>query len=119
MANLPNTTDSNSTQTFFNGYFNQAVQISQAIYEQVYGYFYRKTGSKTAAESLTQMLLSLTYNNSLDPIKMMTEFEKSGDVSSYKRLLLSFFNSTKGSTSKLGYRSNRSQNQYVSRTILP
>lgn len=119
MANLPVTTNTQSTQSFFNGYYNQPIQLHPGIFEQVYAYFMNKTNSKSAANSLTQALLSLTYNTSLDPIKLLVEFEKSPDISSFKTLLISFFNSTKGATSKLGFKTNINQNPYISRTILP
>ena len=38
MANTP-TTQQTDTQVFFNGYFSQPIQVSDALWGQVYGYF--------------------------------------------------------------------------------
>lgn len=118
MANITETLDPNSSQTFFNGYFSQPVQVDQAVYGQVLTFFQNRSGSYLVAESLAQALVTLCYNNSLDPLVMLTEFDKATNDSQLKQLLLSFFNATKGATSKLGYSNIRQQNKYVSRTIL-
>lgn len=119
MANIPNTnTDPNSAQTFFNGYFSQTLQVSAAVYGQVNGFFLARTSSTTVADSLSQALLTLTYNNNLDPLVMIAEFDKAASESDLKKLLISFFNASKGPTSKLGFYNKRHNNQYVQRTIL-
>jgi hypothetical protein len=120
MANLPNntTSDPNSAQTFFNGYFTQTIQVSQAVYGQVLSFFRDRTSSDSAAESLTQALLTLCTNNQLDPLLMTAELNKAPNESELKKLLISFFNASKGATSKLGYANQRNKNDYVTRTIL-
>ena len=101
MANTP-TTQITDTQVFFNGYFNQPLQVSDAVWQQIYGYFYNLTNSADAANALAQSVISLTYNNNLNPLDLIKQFQQNPNSNSVKTLLISFFNSIKGSTSKLG-----------------
>ena len=118
MANIPNNTDANSPQTFFNGYFSQTLQVSSAVYGQVNGFFLARTSNSAVADSLSQDLLTLTYNNNLDPLIMIAEFDKAASESDLKKLLISFFNASKGATSKLGYFNKRTDNNLIKRSIL-
>jgi hypothetical protein len=118
MANIP-VTSVDQEQTFFNSYFNQSLQIDPVQYNEIFNFFRSRTGSRSAALSLTDMLIALTYKNNLDPNRMLLEFQKTTDSSSYKKLIISFFNSQKGPTSKLGFRNTASTNQTISRAILP
>ena len=119
MANIPNNnTEPNSSQTFFNGYFSQTLQVSSAVYGQVNGFFLARTSDAAVADSLSQALLTLTYNNNLDPLIMISEFEKAASDSDLKKLLISFFNASKGATSKLGYFNKKTNNNYVQKSIL-
>ena len=119
MANLPNSNiNPDSPQNFFNGYFSQTLNVSSAIYGQVYGFFRERTSNTTVADSLTQALLTLTYNNNLDPLVMVAEFDKAATESDLKKLMIAFFNASKGPTSKIGYHNVRYLNQYVQRSIL-
>jgi hypothetical protein len=117
MSNIPQqqVTD---TQLFFNGYFNQPIQISDAVYQQIYGYFLTLTNSTDAANALTQSVITLTYNNNLNPLDLIQKFQVDPKSNNTKALLVSFFNSTKGATSKLGYKNNNSTTPDVARNIL-
>ena len=89
---------------FFNGYYSQPIQVSDDVWTQVYGYFYNITNNVEAANALAQSLLTLTYNNKLNPLDLLQQFQKNPNNSDVKTLLISFFNNIKGSTSKLGYK---------------
>jgi hypothetical protein len=117
MANTP-TTQITDTQVFFNGYFNQPLQVSDAVWQQIYGYFYNLTNSADAANALAQSVISLTYNNNLNPLDLIKQFQQNPNSNSVKTLLISFFNSIKGSTSKLGYQKPSSVSPVVSKNIL-
>jgi hypothetical protein len=117
MANIPVTTVEQE-QTFFNSYFNQSMQVNPVQYNEIFNFFRSKTGSRSAAQSLTDMLIALTYQNNLDPNRMLVEFQKTSDSSTYKKLMIGFFNSQKGPTSKLGFRNTVNSNQTISRAIL-
>jgi hypothetical protein len=118
MANIPSAISGTSSQTFFNGYFTQPVQVSEAVYQQVYGFFLDKTRDSSAAQSLSQAVLSLTYNNNLDPLTLIADFNKASNESDLKQLLVAFFNATKGATSKLGYNQTKGTNKFVNKNIV-
>ena len=114
-TNLPNNTS--QTQQYFNGYYNQPVTMDPDIYNQVYSFFTSKTASAEAAKTLTQNVMILTYNNKLDPLAVIKDFSKAASESEFKILLITFFNSLRGPTSKVGYGNTRYVNQWVQRNI--
>lgn len=116
-TNLPNSTT--TTQQFFNGYYNQPVTMQPDVYNTVYAFFLSKTNSDAAAQTLTQNIMVLTYNNNLDPLQIIKDFDKVASSSELKTLLITFFNSLRGPTSKIGYSNNTYQNQWVQRNIIP
>jgi len=118
MANAPTVTDSSSPKSFFNGYFTQPVQISDAVWEQVYNYFLTLTNDPTAANTLAQSVIALTHNNNLNPLTVLNQFQTSPNNSNIKNLLISFFNNVKGSTSKLGYKNNITTSANIARNII-
>ena len=118
MANLPTPTSSSSSQLFFNGYFSQPIQTNPAVWEQVYGYFLTLTKDSDAANALAQSIIALTYNNNLNPLSVIQQFQSSPNSNNVKQLLISFFNSAKGATSKLGYKKNNSVPSNIARNII-
>lgn len=117
MANLP-LTNPTDVQAFFNGYFTQPIQVSDAVWQQVYGYFYNITNDVNAAAALAQNVITLTYNNNLNPLDLIKNFQSNPNQNNVKNLLISFFNSVKGPTSKLGFNKNTTVSASVSRTII-
>ena len=115
-TNLPNTTS--TTQQFFNGYFNQPVTMQPDVYNTVYSFFKNATESDAAAETLTKNVMVLTYNNNLDPLQIIKDFGKAATQSELKTLLISFFNSLRGPSSKIGFSNKTNANQWVQRNIL-
>ena len=84
MANVPTVTNSSSSKSFFNGYFTQPVQISDAVWGQVYGYFLELTNDSNAAKTLAQSIIALTYNNNLNPLTVLQQFQASPNNSNIK-----------------------------------
>lgn len=117
-TNLPNTSNTTTAQ-FFNGYYNQEVTYSPEVYNQILSFFSARTGSKDAAQQLTQTVLTLTYNNGLDPLTVLTDFNAAASTSEFKLLLLTFFNTLRGPTSKIGFSNDIFKNQWVERNIIP
>lgn len=115
-TNLP--TQPTQTQQFFNGYYNQSIPMDPDIYQRVYSFFLNKTASEAAARQLTQNVMILTHNNRLDPIAIINDFEKVASSSELKTLLITFFNSLRGPTSKIGYGNTTFTNRWVERNIL-
>ena len=118
MANLPSTSQPQNTQVFFNGYFSQPIQVSDAIWGQVYGYFYDLTKNAETASVLAQSIITLTYNNNLEPLAVLQQFQSAPNSNNIKNLLISFFNSAKGPTSKLGYKNINATPVNVARNII-
>ena len=108
-----------STDAFFNGYFSQTIQVSDAVWGQIYGYFIGLTKNSESANALSQAVIAICYNNNLDPLTLLKEFQANPVQSNVKTLLISFFNSTKGSTSKLGFKNNLNTSKYIERNLLP
>jgi len=117
MANVPNN-QVTDTQIFFNGYFSQPIQVSDAVWQQVYGYFLTLTNSSNAASAMAQAVITLTTNNNLSPLDLIQQFQANPQSNNTKSLLVSFFNSVKGSTSKIGYKKNNSTTPNVARNII-
>jgi hypothetical protein len=118
MANLPTPVSVTNPSVFFNGYFSQPLQVSDAVWGQVYGYFFSLTNDVDSANALAQGVIALTYNNNLDPLTVIAQFQSAPNSSSVKQLLISFFNSAKGATSKLGYKINNATPPNVARNIV-
>jgi hypothetical protein len=114
-TNLPG--QSTQTQEFFNGYYNQKITMNPNEYNQVYSFFVSKTGSESAAQQLTQTVMIITYNNNISPIQIINDFNKAASVSDFKTLLITFFNSFRGPTSKIGYSNNIFKNEWIERNI--
>lgn len=118
MANLPSPVSVTNPSVFFNGYFSQPMQISDAVWGQVYGYFYSLTNDVDSANALAQSVIALTYNNNLDPLTVVAQFQSAPNESNVKNLLISFFNNAKGATSKLGYKRNNVIPPNVAKNII-
>jgi hypothetical protein len=123
MANIPlptsigADTDLNAS-IFFNGYYSQPIQVSDNVWGQIYGYFIGLTNNSESANALSQAVVAICYNNGLDPLTLLKEFQANPAQNNVKNLLISFFNSTKGSTSKLGFKNNLTTNKYIERNLL-
>ena len=107
-----------STQDFFNGYYNQPIPVDTVVYNRVLTFFKSKTSSLAAAEQLTQNVLALTFKNKLDPIEVIQDFDKATNNSELKMLFITFFNSLRSPTSKVGFGNSNKTNQWIQRNIL-
>jgi len=112
-TNLPD------SQNYTTSLLSTSLNIDGEIYNQVFAFFSSKTNSVPAAQQLTQSVLTLTYNNNVDPLKIITEFNKAANDSELKTLLIAFFNSLRPSTSKIGFGINNQTNEWIQRNILP
>jgi hypothetical protein len=118
-SNLPATSSENiANQRIFNGTFFQEIPIDENTHSIVYGFFLGKTGLKESADSLTQSLLSVCYNNKFNPIDILKEFDKATTESNFKKILIGVFNTGRNPTSKIGYSKGTSVNKWVARNIV-
>jgi hypothetical protein len=102
----------------FNGTYYQDVPVDQGTFDVIYGYFYDRTGLKEAADSLTQSVLIIGFNNKVNPLDILKEFEKAATVSDLKKIMIAIFNTSKYPTSKIGYNKGQHINKWVSRNIV-
>ena len=120
MANLPTTSsESNALKKLFNGAFYQSVMVDDSTYNLIYGFFLDRTGFKESADALSSTLLTLANNQKINPVDILSEFDKATSESDFKKVLIALFNNSRISTSKLGYSLNKTTNKWVDRTILP
>ena len=119
MANLPyDNKEAKALRELFNGSFYQTVPIDENTYSVVYGYFLDKTGLKEAADSLTQSIITIGFNNKVNPIDIIKEFDKAASLSDLKKIMIALFNSSKVPTSKVGYSKGPKINKWVFRNIV-
>jgi hypothetical protein len=116
-TNLPDT--KTTTEQIFNGYYTQQVTYNPEVYNQILAFFISRSESESAAKQLTQSVMALTYNNNLDPLTVLKDFGSAASTNEFKLLLLTFFNTLRGPTSKIGYANDTFKNQWVERNILP
>ena len=81
-------------------------------------YFFNKTNLKESAEALTQTVLAVSYNTKINPLDILNEFDKAPNNSDLKKLMISVFNTSRGSTSKIGFGDGTTINRWVSRNIV-
>lgn len=105
-------------RNLFNGIYYQTVPVSEGVYDLVYGYFLSKTNLKESAESLTQSVLTLSYNTKINALDILNEFEKAPNDSDLKKLMISVFNTSRGATSKIGFSDGTTINRWVARNII-
>lgn len=119
MSNLPVTSQEiKALRQLFNGTFYQAVPVDEGSYSIIYGYFLDKTGVSEAADSLTQAVVTIGFNNKINPLDIIKEFEKAATISDMKKIMIALFNSSKGPTSKIGYNKGSKINKWVARNIV-
>lgn len=116
--NLPKNDQNLPVKQLFNGSFYQSIPVDENTYSIVYGFFFDRTSLKESADVLTQTLISLSYNNKLNPIDVLKEFDKDTSESNYKKILISVFNAGRYSSSKLGYGKGTTINKWVARNIV-
>ena len=119
MNNLPDTSaETKSLRQLFNGSFYQSVPVDQDTYSIIYGFFLDRTGLEESANALTQAVLTLGYNNKLNPLDVLKEFDKAATQSDFKKVMIALLNTGRIPTSKIGYNRGTVQNKWVVRNIV-
>ena len=122
MSNLPlagrNTSNDASVGSFYQGYYKTDIPVSGAVYDAVLTFFLRRTnGDRTAAEALTSSVMVIALNRGIEPMSIIDDFKKLQDDAAFKAAIVSFLNSDRRPTSKLGYAATPLVNEYVVRNI--
>jgi hypothetical protein len=117
--NLPSTANTEKVEKIFNGAFYQEVPMSENVYSVVFAFFLEKMNNlQDVAQSLTQILIAVCYNNNLQPLDILKEFDKATSESSFKRILINVLNTNRYPSSKLGYSRDSATNKWVARNIV-
>jgi hypothetical protein len=118
MSNLPNTsTEVQNNKRLFNGSFYQVASVTEETYNIVLSFFFERTKDRQSADMLTQSLVTLGYNNKLNPLDILKEFDKPTSDSDLKKVMIAVLNSSRFPTSKLGYQGEILPNKWTSRNI--
>ena len=106
------------TQTYFDGYFQQPVTVSQNEVDAVNAFFLRLTNNNTeAAQAYTGSVLSIASEQKISPVTIIQDFENQ-DTSKITRRLLTLLNNNRLKTSLLGIKKTPKTNPYVARNII-
>lgn len=107
------------TQTYFDGYFEQPVTVSQNEVDVVNAFFLRLTNNNTeAAQAYTGSVLSIAKEQKVSPVTIVEDFENQ-DTSKITRRLLTLLNNNRLKTSLLGVKKTAKVNPFVARNIIP
>ena len=118
--NLPSQSkETQALRQLFNGSFYQSVPVDEGTYSIIYGFFLDRTNLPDAAEALTQNVLTIGFNNKVNPLDVLKEFDKAATESDFKKILIALVNTGRIPTSKVGYNRGSSVNKWVQRTIVP
>lgn len=117
--NLPTTSsETQSLRQLFNGSFYQSVPVDEGTYSIIYGFFLDRTALPEAAESLTHTTLTIGFNNKVNPLDILKEFDKSATDSDFKKILIALLNTGRVETSKVGYNRGNVVNKWAKRNII-
>ena len=116
-SNLPGT-NKETTQAFFEQYFDQKIAISENELNAIVGYFTNRSNNKEAANSLAVAVISGAIEQDLSPMEVLDQFKKldSKQIDTY---LAYFLNLTRYPTSLVGLSTTPVASKYVTRSILP
>jgi hypothetical protein len=119
VSNLPfEKTNRPSEFDYFNVFYQPLATIDGTKYDAVYTFFLSRTNNnESAAKSLTASLLQIAYSTGIDPMVILDDFKKYNKNESFKTALIGLFNSSRRSTSKLGFSSNPIPSPLVIRNI--
>lgn len=116
-SNLP-TKDISNTQQYFDNYFKNESAVSGNLYDAAVTLFEKQAASRAAAETIAAALLEAVKNQGLDAGEILDQFKNLNqeDVNKY---MITVLNSTRRSTSFLGFRNPTRNSGFVTRSILP
>lgn len=105
------------TRTYFNGYFDQKVNITGTEWDIVFSFFKKLTNSDESANALSAAIITSAQSQSLDPLDLIAELNQYDSIE-LDQVLALYFNATRRGTSLLGVSTVRAPNKYVARNVL-
>ena len=117
--NLPTVSkETQSLRQLFNGSFYQNVPVDEGTYSIIYGFFLDRTMLPEAADTLTHTVLTIGFNNKINPLDVLNEFDKAATDSDFKKILVALVNTGRVETSKVGYNRGSVTNKWAQRAII-
>lgn len=110
--------ETNSTQEFFNNFFQSDFNISPNVNDAIVSYFEKQADNKEAALALAASVIYTSLAQDVNPMTTLDEFKdlSQGELNVF---LAMYLNLNRVGSSLLGVRNQPATNKYVSRTILP
>ena len=106
------------TIDFFNGYFQQNIQVDAAQHQAVKSFFLRKTDNdQTTSSTLTDSLFEIALSGGYDIMSLIERLETE-NIDDVQKNLIAIINSYRIKTSVLGYSNSRTANPTVLRNIV-
>jgi len=104
------------TKVFFNGYFDQEVNISGVEWDIVYSFTKTRSDNDEAARALAEAIITTAVANDDSITDLVTEMKRFDDLQ-LTNILALYFNESRRETSLLGFTQTLTPNKYVSRNI--
>jgi len=121
-TNLPVETEYNDlelrSQVYFDGYYDIEMKVDPSVHDAVYSYFLREMGNGASAEAMTHSLMTIAYQNNVQPLDLVDQFISQDGVS-VSALMAALINKTRGDTSLIGLKEPKPTNPKIARNILP
>ena len=115
-TNLP-ISNIETTIQYFATLQNRPIQVSQNTMDIVYSFFIDKADNENAALAMVHSVLITALDHGVDPLEVISEFEKYDGLELDQRLA-AFMNISRNNTSVLGVANFPSVNYHIARTIL-
>lgn len=116
-SNLPAPPE-NKTKKFFDEYFQEPIYLSETEYDIAYSFFFSVTKEASSAKALMASVSYSAKRNNI-PLLQVVQGLKSGNQLELDYNLSVFLNSTRASSSFLGFQLNRLPNNFVERNVKP
>ena len=116
-SNLPAPPE-NKTKKFFDEYFQDPIYLSENEYDIAYAFFFKVTKEASSAKALLASVAQSAKRNNI-PLIQVVQSLKSGDQVELNYNLSVFLNSTRASSSFLGFQLNSLPNNFVERNVKP
>ncbi len=114
---LSATTATNNAPQYFNNFYAIPFNISANANDAIVAFFEKYAENPQTAKSLAAAVLYTAFSQNINPLSILSEFEKlpKGKVNEY---LAAFLNISRVPTSLIGIKTGTRTSPYVARTIL-
>lgn len=119
LSNLPlSSSNLESTVQAFDSYFTKPIEISSSVYAAMTGYFSSKGFEKSAAESISTIIIRQAKKDGYNPMKILDSLKGLSNVE-LSGVVGEILNYNRLSTSSLGVANPFTPNEEIQRNIIP